>query len=103
MTRDFTSLASALKKEWSDDGERAYTEASEAYAREIASRREVGLAVASLREELGITQIALARISSVHQSEISRIERGRGNPTVDTLNRLAQAMGRRLTFEPVDS
>ncbi|MBQ6239558.1 MAG: XRE family transcriptional regulator [Firmicutes bacterium] len=35
-------------------------------------------------------------ISGIDQSDISKIERGVANPSVDTLNRLAVAMGGRL-------
>jgi DNA-binding XRE family transcriptional regulator len=45
------------------------------------------------RRALGLTQEQLAIAADVRQSEISRIENGRGNPTVLTLARLADALG----------
>jgi ribosome-binding protein aMBF1 (putative translation factor) len=45
------------------------------------------------RHALGLTQEQLAAAAAVRQSEISRIENGRGNPTVLTLSRLADALG----------
>ena len=47
------------------------------------------------RRELHLTQSALAARSGVAQTEISRIERGRKSPTIDTYSRLAAALGLR--------
>lgn len=45
----------------------------------------------SLRKKRGWTQQQLSKASGVQQSEISRIERGQGNPTYRTLDALARA------------
>jgi len=52
--------------------------------------------VASARAKAGISQSALSAETGIDQSDISKIERGIGNPSVGTLNRLAQAMGMQL-------
>ncbi|MHB8717688.1 MAG: helix-turn-helix transcriptional regulator [Candidatus Dormibacteria bacterium] len=44
------------------------------------------------RGELHLTQQQLAERSGVAQTEISRIERGRKSPTLDTYSRLASAL-----------
>jgi DNA-binding XRE family transcriptional regulator len=44
------------------------------------------------RRSLHWTQKELAEHSGIAQSEISRIERGRKSPTIDTYSRLATAM-----------
>lgn len=49
-------------------------------------------AVAQARARKGLSQKELAVLSGVDQSDISKIERGIANPSVSTLNRLAQAM-----------
>lgn len=49
--------------------------------------------VAAYRRELGWTQEQLADEVGLDQAEISRLERGKGNPTEQTWNRVAQAMG----------
>ena len=41
----------------------------------------------------------LASKSGVDQSDISKIERGVANPSLSTLNRLAQAMGMELQID----
>lgn len=50
------------------------------------------------RQELHLTQSALAARSGVAQTEISRIERGRKSPTIDTYSRLAAALGLRWSL-----
>ena len=48
------------------------------------------------RENKGITQSELAKITNIHQAEISKIERGIGNPSIKTLERLATGLGLKL-------
>lgn len=55
----------------------------------------------ALRRRRRLTQAELARRSGIHQSEISRIERGSANPTVATLRALVSALGAELRL--VDS
>ncbi|PAV40010.1 hypothetical protein CJ260_00800 [Megasphaera sp. ASD88] len=45
------------------------------------------------RKESGMTQKELAAASGVAQSEISKIERGKKNVTIETLEKLAAGMG----------
>jgi transcriptional regulator with XRE-family HTH domain len=52
------------------------------------------------RQALNLTQEALAEQSGIAQAEISRIERGRKSPTLDTFSRLAGAL--RLALWPID-
>jgi len=47
-----------------------------------------------------LSQVELARTSGVQQAEISRLERGRGNPTFKTLSALGQVLGFELTAVP---
>lgn len=44
------------------------------------------------REKLGLTQEQVAQRSGVHTTEVSRIEGGRRDPKVSTLERLAKAV-----------
>ena len=48
------------------------------------------------RKEAGMTQQQLAEKSGVHQVNISRIENGTGNPSVETLQKLEKGMGKKL-------
>lgn len=53
-----------------------------------------------LRRRLGWTQQQLAKESGIQQSEISRIERGQGNPTYTTLEALARATNMTVALIP---
>jgi DNA-binding XRE family transcriptional regulator len=50
----------------------------------------------SLRLDAGITQKQLAEASGISQADISRYERGLGNPTRATIDALAVALGAHL-------
>jgi transcriptional regulator with XRE-family HTH domain len=44
------------------------------------------------RERLGLTQEEIGRRSGVHPTEVSRIEAGKRDPRVSTVERLARAV-----------
>jgi len=44
------------------------------------------------RERLGLTQEQVAQRSGVHSTEVSRIEAGKRDPKVSTVERLAKAV-----------
>ena len=56
------------------------------------------------REEAGLSQRALAERAGVSQSEVARIESGRREPSIPTLQRVLAGAGVELRFrlEPVD-
>ncbi|MCD8130004.1 MAG: helix-turn-helix domain-containing protein [Lachnospiraceae bacterium] len=51
------------------------------------------------RERAGLTQKQLAERTGIYQADISKIERGPGNPSVATLRRLAEGLGMELEIE----
>ena len=53
-------------------------------------------ALIDARKESGLTQKELAAASGVAQSEISKIECGKKNVTIETLEKLAEGMGRQF-------
>jgi transcriptional regulator with XRE-family HTH domain len=53
----------------------------------------VGLSLAALRSARSLSMDALSRQSGVSKSMLSQIERGRANPTVAVVWRLANALG----------
>ncbi|MFD0645332.1 MULTISPECIES: helix-turn-helix transcriptional regulator [unclassified Bradyrhizobium] len=61
--------------------------------RESAILEHLASNVRELRQENGLSQEALATMVDVQQNEISKIENRRSNPTILTLERLAQAFG----------
>lgn len=49
----------------------------------------------------GLTQKQLAEITGIYQADISKIERGNGNPSLSTLKRLADGVGMDLKLDLV--
>ena len=63
----------------------------------VELQRKIGRAVARERLEQGLTQQALARNMKTRQANISRIERGFQNLSLDLLVRLSDALDFRLS------
>ncbi len=102
MARNFDELVNRSKASWSDDTRRVYEAASKEFIAEMNERAQLGAMVAEARRGKHLTQGALSALTGVQQAEISRIERGTGNPTAATLLRLAHALGQRVTLVPDD-
>ena len=51
------------------------------------------------REELGVTQEYLAELAGVGLRTLKKIESGKGNPTLETMGKLAEALGMELKLE----
>lgn len=72
---------------------------------ETVDRIQVGVnylvaeAVSSARFKAGMSQKELADLTGIDQSDISKIERGSANPSINTLNRLAKAMNMELSIK----
>ena len=62
----------------------------------LRHRYAIGGQILVLRMKHGMTQKDLAAKTGIQQSEISKIERGVGNPTEDTLATLTHALGAKL-------
>ncbi len=62
-------------------------------------------ALIDARKERGMTQKELAEVTGISQADISRLERGTGNPSIKTLQRVAQAlqMALRIEFVPLQN
>jgi transcriptional regulator with XRE-family HTH domain len=54
---------------------------------------EFGKRLASMREDAGLSQSALARRVGTSQSAISQIESGERNPSFETIRQIADALG----------
>ena len=72
-----------------DDEERAHLDAE-------MCRFDLAGQILSLRLDAGVTQQQLAERSGISQADISRYERGLGNPTRATIDALAVALGAHL-------
>jgi transcriptional regulator with XRE-family HTH domain len=58
-------------------------------------------ALKNRRHELGITQEELADIADVGLRSLKAIETGNANPTLDTLNKIANVMGMEVKLEAI--
>lgn len=56
-------------------------------------------AMLDTRNEKAMTQKQLADITGIPQADISRLENGNANPSLRTLQRLADGMGMKLKLE----
>ena len=56
-------------------------------------------AMITARQKTGMTQKQLAERTGIHQSDISKLERGNGNSSLRTLSRLAEGLGMKLKVE----
>lgn len=56
-------------------------------------------ALLDARKNSGLTQMDLAERTGIAQADISKLENGNANPSLKTLQRLAEGMGMRLKVE----
>ncbi|WP_043057096.1 helix-turn-helix transcriptional regulator [Enteractinococcus helveticum] len=76
-----------------------YDAASQVFQAEVAAQVELGRELASARGRHAMTQAQLADATGVPQAEISRIENGNANPTIETVARLAAALDKKLVLQ----
>ena len=55
-------------------------------------------AIKKRRDNLDVTQEMLAELSGVGLRTLKHFESGKGNPTLETLQKLGNALGMELTF-----
>ena len=65
---------------------------------EVTLNQRIGALLNVAREEAGIYQTDLAKKTKIDQGDISRIENGKGNPTIKTLQTLFKAVGKEIVF-----
>lgn len=66
---------------------------------EVDIMSQLGANLTKAREIVGLTQKELSEKVHIYQGDISKIERGNANPSVQTLQRLAEGMGMQLKIE----
>ncbi|MGO1971579.1 MAG: helix-turn-helix domain-containing protein [Propionibacteriaceae bacterium] len=103
MAKSYDALAARAKKSWSDDAHRVNRAAGKVFKAELDLQRDFGRDIANARHSLGMTQPALAEVTGINQSEISRIENGLGNPTLETIARLTTALEQSLRLAPAQN
>jgi len=88
MSNDFSDLMQQIETEASAEGPDAVAE-----LHALNAQFKLAADLLGRRQQLGLSQAALAKLCGVQQADISRIERGQGNPTVATIEKLMTAMG----------
>jgi XRE family transcriptional regulator, regulator of sulfur utilization len=87
--------------DWVAEREATETPGESELRKRLAAGIALGLQYRDARVGQSLTQRQLAELSGIPQADISRIERGAGNPTEATLERIAAALGRRLELVAV--
>ncbi len=54
---------------------------------------KIGVLIQNVREEKGLTQSDLAKLTHINQGDISRLEEGYGNPTLAKIQKVIDALG----------
>ena len=82
---------------WNDemdvDAQTVYWEGDPVEDAKLPAALAAGCAVFSARLAAGLSQAELSASTGIDQSDISKIERGVANPSVGTLERIADALG----------
>lgn len=65
----------------------------------LQPERAVMQAIIDARKQTGITQKELSERTGIKQGDISKLESGNGNPSIRTLQRLADGMGMHIKIE----
>ncbi|MBQ9043159.1 MAG: helix-turn-helix transcriptional regulator [Eggerthellaceae bacterium] len=61
-----------------------------------SAERDVMRQIVEARKEAGMTQAELAEACGMKPANLCRLENGNGNPSVATLSKIAQGLGRKL-------
>ena len=61
-------------------------------------KSQLGMRIVYLRKQKGWSQLDLAIESDVNRNYLSDLENGRRNPTIDVLEKIANALGVTLEF-----
>lgn len=100
MAKKFEALAARSKESWTREARTVNEAASKVFQAEVAVQVALGRDLRAARRLGNMTQSDLAERTGVDQAEISRIENGRANPTLETIARLASALDSKLVLEP---
>ena len=65
---------------------------------ETTLNQQIGFLLAKTRDEMNVTQTELSKKSHIDQGDISKIERGIGNPTIAKISKLFRALGRSISL-----
>lgn len=98
MGTKFSDYVANLERSADPETQAALQVYDEHYTAERDRLLRLSRALATARQNCGLTQTQLAELTGVQQSEISRLERGQGNPTLETLTRLVRPLHARIAL-----
>lgn len=85
---------------WNDeldiDFDTVYENGEDAGKAEVPISAVVAYTITKSRTKAGLSQAQLAAKANIDQADISKLERGIANPSVNTLSRIAKALGTNL-------
>lgn len=61
--------------------------------------KSLGETIRKRRKELSITQPHLAELAEISTNTLYKLERGKGNPSLEVINKLADVLGMELRLE----
>ena len=64
----------------------------------MTDTERIGLEIAKLRKEIGLTQAQLAKLANMTQQQVGKIEKAYFTPTIETLSRIAKALGKQISL-----
>jgi hypothetical protein len=67
----------------------------------LSQQYQIASQILAARKQRNLTQLELAHLSGVQQTDISRIENGQSFPTTETLAKLLQALQAKVKIELV--
>ena len=65
---------------------------------ETPLNQQIGFLLAKTRDDMNVTQVELSKMSHIDQGDISKIERGIGNPTLAKISKLFKALGKSISL-----
>ena len=102
-TLSYDEMVAKRRKKWAPATVKLSEKLGAKLESEVDASLALGRSIAAARESARLTQPELAVQAGVQQADVSRIERGLGNPTRDTLVKLVDALGMQLTIQPKTS
>lgn len=100
VTRSYEDVMAALRPPTDPDLDRFARAAQAHFDEAYRLAFGIGEVVATRRQELHLSQTQLAAATGIPQADISRIERGKGNPTTATLQKLFDELRLTFTIQP---
>ena len=95
---DLTGFAVIWNDELDFDATSIYDDGEIVGYEETNLNMQIGFLLTKTRDEMKVTQTELSKKSHIDQGDISKIERGVGNPTISKISRLFKALGRSLSL-----